>query len=169
VGSTFSPLEIPGALSSYASGINSQGQIIGSYKSAPDLHRGFIYDRGVITPVDSFFSEEEAPASLGTEPFDFGDGTSGTITWIRSESFTFLNAINDRGDILGGSQVWYAAQVDCNGCGLTSDDFGNQLFLATFAGERDGSRTVHVKNSGKQAAQKIRVPAGVAVRNLQSH
>ena len=169
-GTRFSPLHIPGASSSFANGINSLGQIVGSYQSAahPDLNRGFIYDRGAVIPVDSIISEEETPPTLPPEPFDFGDGISGTVTWVRSERFTFVNGINDRGDFVGGSEVGYAAQIDCDGCGLTPDDFGGYVFIATFTGERDGSRNVTVKSAGKHELQKMRVPHGTSARGLQS-
>jgi uncharacterized membrane protein len=165
-GSSFSPLGIPDALSSFANGINNHGQIVGSYRSSvrPDQSRGFIYDRGVVTSVDYVFSDEDAPSSFPPEPFDFGDGGRGTVTYVRSRSLTDINGINDRGDIVGNANGVYSPVIECGGCGLTPADFGQSYVIGAFTGERDGSRIVHVKSAGKP--QKIRVPHGA--RDVQS-
>jgi uncharacterized membrane protein len=159
-GSKVSLLNLPGATSSFASGINSRGEIAGSYSSAaePNLNVGFVYDRGIVMPVPSIISEEDAPPTLPSEPFDFGDGVSGFINWVRMQRFTVVYGINDRGDIVGGSTVEYVATIDCDGCGLNPEDFGGYVFIGTFTGERDGSRSVHMKSAGKP--QKIRLPRG---------
>ena len=165
-GARFSPLNIPDASSSYAGGINGSGQIVGSYSSQAqtNLQRGFIYDRGAVTPVDYFLSEDLAPASFPPRPFDRGARGRGTVTYVRTLQFTAVTGMNDRGDIVGRAGSLYTPMVECGGCGLTPNDFFFVAYLDTFTGERDGSRTVHPKNAA--GPRRIRVAHGTSAREL---
>src|SRR6266478_6155936 len=140
-GSKITPLYLPGALQNFANGINSLGQIVGSYTSSanPGLNLGYIYDNGAVTPVGSVFSADQAPLSF-QQPFDFGGGVSGTVTWVQSKNFTDVMGINDSGEIFGQCYVDYTvAVIDCDSCGLTPADFGDELTFGYFTGARDGS------------------------------
>jgi probable HAF family extracellular repeat protein len=48
---TFTTIDVPGAFGTVALGINQRGQIVGVYNDSMEVH-GFLYDRGVFTPID---------------------------------------------------------------------------------------------------------------------
>ena len=49
---TFPQIEVPGAMSTLALGINDRGQIVGNFTDAKGVRRGFLFDQGVYTPID---------------------------------------------------------------------------------------------------------------------
>jgi len=51
-GSTFTSIDVPGAVVTQATGINDFGQIVGTYYDGTTLH-GFVYDGTTFTPVDA--------------------------------------------------------------------------------------------------------------------
>ena len=51
-GSAFTSIDITGAVSTQASGINDAGQIVGNYYDGTTLH-GFIYDGTTFTTIDA--------------------------------------------------------------------------------------------------------------------
>src|SRR6185436_9796470 len=122
------------------------GQIVGSYSSPAhtNLDRGFIYDRGAVTPVDFVLSEEFAPPSFPPRPFNRGALGSGTVTYVRTLQFTVVTGINDRGDIIGRAGSLYTPMVECGGCGVGPNDFFFLVYFDAFTGERDGSRSMQV-------------------------
>ena len=48
---TFSTIEVPGALSTAALGMNNRGQIVGFYEAGETNH-GFLLDQGIFTTID---------------------------------------------------------------------------------------------------------------------
>ena len=73
---TFTAIDVPGANSTFASGINDRGQIVGSYIDATGGH-GFLEKAGTFRPINV--------------PFDFGG--------LGFD--TFASGINNRGQIVG--------------------------------------------------------------------
>ncbi len=71
-GSNYILLNVPGAASTVAYGINDQGVVTGSYVSGGEQH-GFIYHNGIYTTLDF-------PESTGT----------------------YITSINNNGDLAGG-------------------------------------------------------------------
>jgi hypothetical protein len=49
---TYSTIDFPGAISTDVSGINSSGDIVGTYTDANDVAHGFRLDRGAFTVID---------------------------------------------------------------------------------------------------------------------
>jgi probable HAF family extracellular repeat protein len=60
---TFPQIEVPGAMSTLALGINDRGQIVGTFRDAEGVLRGFLLDQGVFTPIDV-----DVPGATRTEP-----------------------------------------------------------------------------------------------------
>ena len=52
VADTYTSIDVPGAISTDASGINSSGEIVGTYTDARDIVHGFRLDRGVFVTID---------------------------------------------------------------------------------------------------------------------
>jgi probable HAF family extracellular repeat protein len=50
-GGTFTTIDVPGAFSTDADGINNAGQIVGNYRDAAGTH-GFLYHDGSFTTID---------------------------------------------------------------------------------------------------------------------
>jgi probable HAF family extracellular repeat protein len=69
---SYTTLDVPGALYTYASGINASGQIVGTYYDAAKRIHGFLLDQGNYSTLD-------VPGS----------------TWTQA------HAINDSGQIVG--------------------------------------------------------------------
>jgi probable HAF family extracellular repeat protein len=65
---TFTPIDVPGATDTTASGINERGQIVGVYRDAGGVDcpttgvgcHGFLLDEGAFTPID-------VPGTAGTQ------------------------------------------------------------------------------------------------------
>jgi len=72
-GSNFTSIDYPNALATDAYGINNKGQVAGIYIDTPNHCRGFVYSGGSFIPLD----------------------------YPGSASLTWVNAINDNGDIVG--------------------------------------------------------------------
>jgi probable HAF family extracellular repeat protein len=72
----FTPLDVPGAISTEARGINPRGQIVGIYADSTGEH-GFLYDRGVFTTI-------EVPGASGTQAF--GINPRGQIVGLYFDS-----------------------------------------------------------------------------------
>jgi probable HAF family extracellular repeat protein len=116
---TFTTLDVPGASTTSAAGINSRGQIVGFYFDSVDgpVH-GFLYDAGVFTTLD-------VPGAISTQAW--GINPRGQIVGIYSDTErqqhgflydagvfttidvpfpgafnTFVFGINPRGQIVGG-------------------------------------------------------------------
>jgi uncharacterized membrane protein len=49
---TYTPIDYPGAITTDASGINSSGEIVGTYTDANSVGHGFRLDRGVYSTID---------------------------------------------------------------------------------------------------------------------
>ena len=77
----FTPIDVAGAASTSASGINNNGQIVGSYTNPDNWEHGFLLSGGVSTTINY-------PGAIASGPGYWG----GTI----------LNGINDFGVIVGG-------------------------------------------------------------------
>jgi probable HAF family extracellular repeat protein len=112
---TFSTIDVPGAFSTEALGINNAGQIVGFFKDNTGAgQHGFLYDRGIFTTID-------VPGATGTIPFGINNarqivGTTATSTGIHGflydgGTFTTIDVpgaqeteahgINDAGQIVG--------------------------------------------------------------------
>lgn len=163
-GSKYTQLKTPGYLWPIARGINSRGEIVGAYLDSNYAAHGFIYYRGVLTPVDYVFPEADAPASFPPEPFDLGDGRTGTVTYVRAGGFTSISGINDSGDIVGMAGIGYTATVECEACGVTEDDLPGMYVEAYFTGDRNGCRGGQMKPHGKPRC--VSVPHGTRARDF---
>ena len=73
---TFTTIDVPGASETLPIGINSRGQIVGTYRDSTGVH-GFLYDGGVFTPID-------VPGASAT--LAFGITPSGQIVGFYSDS-----------------------------------------------------------------------------------
>ena len=76
----FIPIDIPGATSTQANGINDRGQIVGTFVDAGNQQHGFLQDKRRFTTIDA--------------PNLIGEGFSRTVG-------TTADGINSRGDIVG--------------------------------------------------------------------
>ena len=110
-------IDVPGATSTAAIGINNAGQIVGSYTSATGTH-GFVDTNGVFTTVDvpgSSFTQITSINNVG-QMVGFYDGgvfldTNGTFSNINIPASTDTRplglpgqvAINDGGQIVGST------------------------------------------------------------------
>ena len=56
---TFTTIDVPGALNTFASGINNAGEIVGSFEDHPSGSMGFLYTNGVVTTTN-------VPGAVGT-------------------------------------------------------------------------------------------------------
>ncbi|MCP4411751.1 MAG: hypothetical protein GY808_04170 [Gammaproteobacteria bacterium] len=65
-GTNFTPIDYPGAVSTYAVSINNSNKVVGYYKDGADVARGIIYKDGIFT---SF----EKPGATSTTPLDIND------------------------------------------------------------------------------------------------
>jgi len=121
---TFTPLAVPGARLTVASGINDHGEIVGWYQDFSLRPHGFIYARGEFTTLDVpgavgtlllainhgqiaglFYSPEPAPPPLGSD-HNFGHGfvyANGAFTRLDGPgaAFTEATGINPGGVIVG--------------------------------------------------------------------
>src|SRR2546428_14035363 len=81
-GFTFSTIDVPGASSTEALGINNAGQIVGFFKdNIGSGQHGFLYDRGTFTTID-------VPGAASTIPYDISNaghivGATVTTTGIH--------------------------------------------------------------------------------------
>ena len=93
-GYTLTTLNVPGASSTIASGINNSGQIVGQYSNTGGTH-GFLLSGGVYTTLD-------APGAISTEAYgindagqivgQYSDNTGGTHGFLLSGgSYTTLD------------------------------------------------------------------------------
>jgi probable HAF family extracellular repeat protein len=115
---TFSTLDYPGALATWARGINNLGQIVGSYRDGTGDH-GFVYTGGLFKTLD--FPGADYPGGAATAARDINDsgmivGTYGSATGNHGFSFdgtaylsmdapgadyTDTLGINNHGEIVG--------------------------------------------------------------------
>src|SRR5205823_13024463 len=56
----FTPIQYPGAVGTFLTGVNDSGQIVGSYSLGAGPSFGFLYDHGAFTPIND---PEAAPRS----------------------------------------------------------------------------------------------------------
>ena len=114
-GSSYVPLNVPGARQNCGLGINTSGEIVGWYEdSSNDVH-GFLYDGSRYTTIDypgSGFTEAWDISDAGLIVGYYADSSSfdhgflydnGTFTGINfpGADNTFAYAINSGGDIVG--------------------------------------------------------------------
>ena len=116
----FTPIDIPGALTSVAHKINDHGQVVGGYSTLSDEivtpGHGYVWHDGVVTPID-------VPGALHTQAFDIDNhgriageyqdaagifhgflrDLSGTFTTVDvpGASATAVTAVNDHGQMAG--------------------------------------------------------------------
>jgi probable HAF family extracellular repeat protein len=114
----FSNFDIPGAISTRASGINDRGDIVGEYTDARGAH-GFIFDGKTVTSIDFPQSRGTGVSAINNKGHVVGNFTDGDF---RSHGFlykrrqftvvdapypgagdTLLSGISNRGQIVGES------------------------------------------------------------------
>jgi probable HAF family extracellular repeat protein len=71
-GGVYTPLDVPGSISTDAYGINNSGQIVGEYRDAQYKAHGFLLSDGIYIPLD-----------------------------FPGSTFTYAAGINDSGQIVG--------------------------------------------------------------------
>src|SRR6202451_4866652 len=118
---TYIPIIYPGAVVTEAHGINSFGQIVGSWQDASGNTHGFLYNAGIYTSFDF-------PGSSQTTPY--GINNAGDIVGDRDENVGFL--------LKGGV---FSTLPSANGW-----DVNNFDFIATGAGYLDSSLEAHTIN-----------------------
>jgi uncharacterized membrane protein len=119
----FTTIDVPGASSTQALGINPKGNIVGSYLDAAGLH-GFLLSKGAFTTIDVPGASSTQALGInpkgnvvgaygnatGTHGFllrrregddDDGDDDAFTTIDVPGASFTQALAINPRGDVVG--------------------------------------------------------------------
>ena len=88
-GFTFSTIDVPGASSTEALGINNAGQIVGFFKdNIGSGQHGFLYDRGTFTTID-------VPGAAATIPF--GINNAGQIVGDFVDNAGLHGFLYDRG------------------------------------------------------------------------
>lgn len=112
-GGIYTPFNVPGAFQTFPYGINSSGEIVGGLVDAAGSH-GFLDNGGTLTTIDfpgTDWTSAEGISNNGeivgiyyvpSEYYGFLDN-EGTLTAFNYGYYTFLNAINDSGDIVGQS------------------------------------------------------------------
>lgn len=88
---TFSPIDVPGATVSNATGINSRGDIVGSFADGSGIH-GYLLSEGVLTKID-----------------------------YPGAAYTDARGINARGDIVGAYRLLGEPAVNLHGYLRTKD------------------------------------------------
>ena len=111
---TFATIDVPGAGSTFANGLNNRGQVVGFYRvgGQSDASHGFLLDEGNFTTVD-------VPGAFSTQAFGINDrgqivgdyidaqgflldkGTFKTVDDVPGASETEARTINERGQIVG--------------------------------------------------------------------
>jgi uncharacterized membrane protein len=111
----FTAIDVPGATSTFATGINPRGDIVGGYGDASGGH-GFLLSNGTFTTIDvpgaisTFARGINSRGDIvgtyrdasGGHGFLLSNGTFTTID-VPGASFTQPAGINARGDIVGDS------------------------------------------------------------------
>jgi probable HAF family extracellular repeat protein len=110
---TFTPIDVPGAMLTVASGINDNGQIVGHFTDATGTH-GFLKDGTTFTPIDVRRATQTFAHGIndngqivghftdatGTHGF-LKDGATFTIIDVPDATQTFAYGINTAGQIVG--------------------------------------------------------------------
>jgi probable HAF family extracellular repeat protein len=115
---TYTPIDVPGAISTQTFGINDRGQIVGFFQYIPFRSHGFLTEDGTT------FTIIDVPSAAGTEAlginnrgqivgyfwdatgvhgFLTSDGVTFTIIDVPGATGTEAHGINNRGQIVGGS------------------------------------------------------------------
>jgi probable HAF family extracellular repeat protein len=117
---SFTTIDVPGAISTAASGINASGQIVGGFTTARYVSHGFLLDTdGSITTIDvpdAAFGFTDVCCGINASsqivgsftgrrdvPHGFLLDTDGSFTTIDvpGAGFTYAYGINDSGQIVG--------------------------------------------------------------------
>jgi hypothetical protein len=127
-GKEYQLIDVPGAISTYAYGINDRGQIVGVYSVAPFVFEGFLSDGGNIQPLTITTEDGVLPATA----YDITDDgrivavapLGVNVFWppilIDKQGYellpeypgvvrTFYQGINQRGDLVG---LWFNDPAD---------------------------------------------------------
>jgi len=115
---TFVTIDVPGAMTTFAQGLNDQGQIVGQYLDAAGVNRGFLLEDGEFTQIDApdalvtsaemiddkgqivgIFDDGPDP-SLSRHGFLLVDDDFSPIDFPGASSTSHL-AMNDGGQIVG--------------------------------------------------------------------
>jgi probable HAF family extracellular repeat protein len=75
----FNSIDYPGALSTYANGINGDGQIVGTYRDLSNNSAGFLYEAGTPSPFN-------CPGAQSTVPL--GINNNGQVVGFYFDSIT---------------------------------------------------------------------------------
>jgi len=141
---TFTTIDVPGANYTGVWGINSAGDMVGNYgqDTNQDSH-GFLYSNGTFTYFDYPGQVVTLPHGINDSGIIAGkagqnpvvgftyDGTNFTTVKHGSDSATFVLAINNNGDLVGGTGTIYATK----GFDLTGGKFkrlsppGNFIYI----------------------------------------
>ena len=117
----FTTIDYPGATSTFALGMNSKGDVLGSYTSDDNLLHTFVMSADPFSPSGQFKAIDDAPGAnmtvaigihggdiVGGYPspgvshgFLLSDGQYTTIDAVPGATFTNVTAIDSRGEIVG--------------------------------------------------------------------
>jgi len=113
-GYNFTTIDFPGAFSTYLTGINNSGDIVGYYTDANNTGSGFLYAGGAFTAIDFPGASETEAYGInnsgdivgfyvrpkGGGGFLYAGGTFSKVDFPGASS-TYPSGINDSGDIAG--------------------------------------------------------------------
>jgi uncharacterized membrane protein len=180
---SFTTLDVPGAASTAASGVNDAGQIVGSYADASGSH-GFVWDGTTYTALD--FPGATATAAGGINDGGAIAGTytaSGRTYGFVKEGATYrsfevppeevfgvhfetrANAINDGGVVVGSTSFLSDTQGSYSTSGVGSTQAWNVFLSDTFTtsgafGINDAGEIVGFVNYGYPGTQGYWIDGG---------
>jgi len=141
---TYTQIDVPGAIGTFVSGINSAGDIVGRYEENPTLPQihGFLLSNGALTtliyPGANAYSAAAGINDLGqivgTYFDDSGETFSGFVYDVPTNTFTgtfsdplygytFASGINNAGTIVGNIQLYGGPTISYVAFQLTGTTF----------------------------------------------
>ena len=142
-GGTFTLLNVPGALATWATRINDNGQVTGSYEDGSSRYI-FVYSGSTFTTLnipnaaDEYYGPSiNASGQVAGSYFDVYGGhgfmySGGTFTYLNVPGAlaTFATRINDNGQVIGSycnSTYRYGGFTDCYSFVYSGDTFTTAL------------------------------------------
>ncbi len=110
-GGVYQMLAVPNAVASFATGINTSGQIVGAYTDSSSVAHGYLDIAGTFTNIDY-------PSSTGTEPLEIND--SGMIVGSYADATSAIHGYLDNAGTFSsfdypGATATYATGINSSG------------------------------------------------------